>query len=274
VTSRSDAGTIYEFEPLADKPLRIHKVPTTKTSGDFRVCDPEGDGTHMLLVGSSALADQYMVKIDPSDGSVANHPLIGIGPNGYRVTRVETIPNGDSWQFFMICGTHIVLIDPDLDPASQQKFACKYAFNDMWKDAVNNRILLASSQSGGSCIHIIDLNDPEWAQAFMDLDPPGKIQTIRTNAADTRTKLANFTAPAWERDPLPVYLTTSCAPWSIAWPTARPTCRTPTSMPTTWVWHGNWWPRARCFVPTRDEIVSFSPVHVSIAHPAAGWRVC
>lgn len=199
------AGTIYLFEPLADTPLSTHEVSKTRTSGDFRVWDPEGDGAPIFVVGSSALADQYMVLIDPSDGSTKNHALKGIGPNGYRVTQVETIPNGEGWQYFMLCGTHIVLIDADLDPGSQRRFGCKYAFNDMWKDAENNKILLASAQSGGSCIHIIDLDDPQWPEAFMDLEPPGKIQTILDNAAKTRSQLANFTAPAWERKPVPVY---------------------------------------------------------------------
>ena len=56
----------------------------------------------MFLLGSSELADQHMVQIDPADGSTKSHPLTRIGDSGYRVTQVETIPDGDRWRYFMI----------------------------------------------------------------------------------------------------------------------------------------------------------------------------
>lgn len=205
------AGTIYEFEPLADQPQNIHKVGRIRGAGDFRVCNPEENG-HVYFVGSSALGDQSVVRIDSKNGERTLFEPRGIGSNGYRVSQVDTIPDGDSYKVFILCGSHIILLDPDMNPKTQKKFGSNYAYNDVWQDRTNNTVLLASAQSGGSCIHVIDLNDPQWGQAFMDLEPPGKIATILENAANTWTNLATFTAPDWERKPVPVYL--SAAPRS------------------------------------------------------------
>lgn len=202
-------GSIYQFEPLADQPISIHKVLAPDSIGDFRVCDPDGDGKYEVLLGTSALSAQGAVRFDPDTGEFLQYPLSRIGKNGYRVTQLETIPEGDSFQYVMICGTHIVLresLDPDED-ARQEKIACQYAFNDLWKDPASGKLLLASSQSGGSCVHIIDPAVPAWKAAFAGLEPPGKIATLIANTDAVWTQLSSFTPPTWERKPLPVYLT-------------------------------------------------------------------
>ena len=199
-------GVIYQFRPLAEKPFSANNVEAPTVIGELRVCDPDADGNHEILLGTSGLGDQAMVRFNPADGEMDEYRLAKIGDSGYRVTQAVTIPDGNSFVYFMICGTHVVLVSPALDRASEEMIAGRYAYNDMWKDPAD-RILLASSQSGGSCIHVIDPKQSGWKAAFSNLTPPGKIETILANTESVRKSLASFQQPAWQRSPLPVYLT-------------------------------------------------------------------
>ncbi|MDZ8117827.1 PQQ-binding-like beta-propeller repeat protein [Pontiella agarivorans] len=202
-------GSIYLFEALADRPYGRYPVELTDMVGDFRVCDPDGDGTAELLLGSSSLGNQGISRFDLDSKSYQEYTLPRkMGASSYRVTQVETIPKGDDFQYLMLCGTHIVLRD-DLNSTDQtppEMLGGTYAYNDLWKDDAG-RLILASSQSGGSCLHVIDPRTPGWKEAFSNLKPPGKIAEILKMTADVRARLATFKKPAWERDPVEVVLT-------------------------------------------------------------------
>jgi hypothetical protein len=206
-------GSIYQFEPLADLPFQTNAIGNTDSPdmiGEFRAADPDGDGVYEILMGTSGLGDQGGIRFDPVSGTYQPYPLTAIGDAGYRVTQTEAISDRGTNTYFMICGTHIVL-RPSLDTnvtATVEKIAGTYAYNDMWKDD-SGRILLASAQSGGSAIHIIDPAHPDWKTDFANLNPPGKIQTILANTESVWTQLETFTKPAWERDPVSVTLTSA-----------------------------------------------------------------
>lgn len=55
---------------------------------------------------------------------------------------------------------------------------------------------------------MLDLENEDWKDAYENLTPPGKIADILESTATTRNRLRQFERPAWERDPLPVYLMT------------------------------------------------------------------
>ncbi len=93
--------------------------------------------------------------------------------------------------------------------------ASKYSFNDMWKDPKRNKIILASSQSGGSCVHVLDLAHSNWKRAYTNLSPPGKIEAVLANTNAVRDHLQTYVRPARERDPLPVYLLSESVPDSV-----------------------------------------------------------
>ncbi|VGO20480.1 Lambda-carrageenase [Pontiella sulfatireligans] len=204
-------GSIYRFHAFDDLPFSTNSTPGLDMAGDFRICDPDGDGTNEVLIGTSGLNSQSASRFDLASETSQVYPLTAIGDAGYRVTQVETIPDGAGFQYFMICGTHIVLrssLDTNV-VATVEKIAGKYSYNDLWKDPANGKLLLASAQSGGSCIHIVDPRHADWKTDFANLNPPGKIQTILDNTAQVWTNLAGFSKPAWERDPVEVVLTSA-----------------------------------------------------------------
>ncbi|MGJ8642120.1 MAG: hypothetical protein ACSHX9_01825 [Luteolibacter sp.] len=208
--AQTTAGSLYEFEPLAEKPFRITKLDSKRTIGDFRVSDIDGDGDEEIFLGSTGmLRDSYVFRISPdaSDTQVAmiqDHRK-GIDKFGYRVVQPEIIADGDSYQYFVLFGSRILIADPSLNFAKAELLTGKYSYNDMCKDPLSGRIILASSQSGGSCVHIIDTGNNAWKKSYENLNPPGKIQTILDNTAAARKQLENFSRPAYEREPLPVY---------------------------------------------------------------------
>jgi len=125
---------------------------------------------------------------------------------GYRVTQPEVIKIKNKTTYFVITGNQIGLIDESLDPLKLEKLKGKYSFNSMWKDPMDNKLILGSAQSGGSCIHIINLKKPKWKQEYVKLIPPGKIKQILANTKETREALKKYTSPSWERPPLKTYL--------------------------------------------------------------------
>ncbi len=208
-------GSLYQFTPLANMPYDTDSLSSEynsswvpKVSGDFRVCDTDGDGTYEFLLGSSGLTDQYMIRIgnDGTSRTVLDVNALGLDDAGYRVTQSEVISDQGTDVYFVLCGTDLKLIPLDFNTSAAEEFRADYAFNDMWKDPASGKILLASAQSGGSCIHIINPSLTGWKSAYENLNPPGKIQTIKQNIQTVENNLAGFTAPAWEREPIDVYL--------------------------------------------------------------------
>jgi len=196
------SGRLYEFEPLAAKPFRKFRIPYNRSIGYLSVVD-----TRYVLLGSSTLSDQCAVEIDLRTGASRVYQLKRIGPNGYRVTQTEVVSFGKSHRYFFLCGNYAILLPPNFDEAKRETVVGRWAFNDMWRDRSNNRILLASAQSGGSAIHILDTSNPDWKSAFSKLDPPGKIQVMKANLSALRSQLRHFKRPPWERPPDPVLIT-------------------------------------------------------------------
>lgn len=215
-------GRIYLFKPLADLPFQMQEVPRKLVSGAigaFRVCDPDGDGVYEVLAGGSGGKDSArLYRCDPLRGTFEAFNLMEtfgryLG-RGYRVVQPTTIPDGPGYRYLALVGQHIVLIPPALDPAGAEILETRYSYNDLWKDPITGRIILASAQSGGSCIHLIDPRDPTWKDAYRNLTPPGKIATILENTERVRMGLKEFTPPAWEK-PQPVYLMSESIPDSV-----------------------------------------------------------
>ncbi|MDZ8120539.1 hypothetical protein [Pontiella agarivorans] len=214
LNTHQESGSIYLFEVLADLPFRSDDVFTKMRVGDFRAVDPDGDGTDEILMGASVnRPDGRIVRYDPLTGAQVEFNIYNTfnaecGP-GYRVAQTEPIPDGEgSFQYLLLYGDNIMLVPPDLDPANSTILSTRYAFNDLCKDPVSGRIILASAQSGGSCIHLIDPLHADWKMDYENLTPPGKIATILANTASARNHLNTFTKPAWERKQTPIYMMT------------------------------------------------------------------
>ena len=211
--SMQNNGNIYLFKILETTPYKIIKPTTVDGIGDLKVFDTDGDGVKDLVFGTSGGTQAsvsnlliYNVVKDTQKQYVldsVNNKLDGFG---YRVVQTEAINDGGIDKYFILFGSRVILVPKDFSINKTEVLACKYAFNDMWKDTQSNKILLASSQSGGSCIHVIDPSNPAWKSGYSNLSPPGKIDDILKNTASARNNLKNFIKPSWERSPMPVYL--------------------------------------------------------------------
>ena len=199
-------GSMYRFLPLADEPYDKKKISGIKTCSDFTVCDADGNGEADFIFGGSGLTNDPLTVHNPEAGGMRKLVLRGNGPNGYRVSLCEAIKDEGKPVYMALTGAHINLIPLDLSAAKIEKLGGTYAFNDLWRDPWSDKLLLASAQSGGSCIHVIDPSVPGWKAAFKALDPPGKIRAIRANTAQAWTHVKGFKAPAWEREPVAVYV--------------------------------------------------------------------
>ncbi|VGO18532.1 Lambda-carrageenase [Pontiella sulfatireligans] len=206
-------GYLHLFDVLADLPSLSRKCGMVV--GDFRALDPDGDGTDEILMGSSKNRDQgrairYDIASDKNtvlDISKTRKLNAACGA-GYRLPQTELLKNGSGGtQYAIFYGSNILLAPADLDGDKTEALTCRYAFNDMCKDS-EGRFILASAQSGGSCIHLIDPRQSNWKADYENLTPPGKIEAILANTAAARQQLETFKKPSYERDPVPVYFMT------------------------------------------------------------------
>lgn len=206
-----DRGVLYFFQPLKDKPFKTEKAHGKGPVGDLRIVQPDKSGNAQILLGSSSMIQEAgLFKLDLASDKKAELDVSLIKKSidnfGYRVLQAEYIPDRTSFKYFILFGARILLAPPNLDVKNTEVLTGKNSFNDLWRDAKTGKIILASSQSGGSCIHIIDPTISGWKAAYEALTPPGKIAAILTNTKTARDQLDKLKAPTWERQPLPVYL--------------------------------------------------------------------
>ncbi|MFC2113026.1 hypothetical protein ACFLTA_07145 [Bacteroidota bacterium] len=215
-------GSVYLFDPLEEKPYRTVALEKGRPLGEFRSGDVNHDGTEEILMGTSNMLDaSIMLQLNPTDGEQTLFKLSTLANKidrfGYRVVQPEIISSQGEDVFFILFGSRILLVPLDLNETDAEVLACKYSFNDMWNDRKNGKIVLASVQSGGSCIHIIDTKDPDWKEEYSNLEPEGKISEILKNTAVARSNLRQFEAPEWASSPRPpVYLMSESIPRSLA----------------------------------------------------------
>ena len=204
VNTNSTNGSIYLFDVLADAPYKIIDPMNAKPVGDVRVSNYFGDGKEKIFMGSSTSKNDTDLSVYTQNTQQSVHVdysqiINDLGGFGYRVVQTEIIPDGNSYQYFSLIGNSIALTAPNLNLNNTEKLLCKYSFNDLWHDHTNKRMILASSQSGGNAIHVIDYTNPNWKTAYRNLDPPGNIQVILDNTQAVRDNLENYTAPSWQR---------------------------------------------------------------------------
>lgn len=207
-------GNIYLFDVLGTTPKTASvKIESGKPIGDLKIADINGDGTQEILVGTSAHVNDASVVTLNTLNLTETQGLIDIasirnkvGAPGYRVTQPEVIPNGSSIQYFILHGPNILLVGQDLDINNAEILKGPASFNDMWRDPATNKIILASNQSGGSEIFIIDTSISTWKTAFVNFSESGKIKEVTENITNIENALANFTKPTWERNPLNIYV--------------------------------------------------------------------
>ncbi len=201
------AGTVYLFDVLADEPYQETKVVCANVVGDFRAIAQGNSQEDLILIGSTGHnKDMSISYFLPSSGEMIQHDIENLG-FGYNVTQSASITDNGVEKIMVLAGKHFSIFPKDFSTAAERHDG-KYAFNDMWKDDVSGKLLLASLQSGGSCIHIVDTEKEGWEEMITTIQPIGKIQRILDNTASYRSQLAGFTKPEWQREQLPVYMMT------------------------------------------------------------------
>ena len=211
VNSMQGAGAIYLFKPLADKPFDSNSLKSMRSPiGDLRVVDVNDDGNQELLLGSTKMQSQGIALYDPKTKSQKVISLKKISPIfskfGYRIAQTEVVEYQGEKSIFILYGNSLTIIPANMKKAKSSVVTGKYSYNDMWKDPATNKIILASSQSGGSSIHILDIAKNDWDKQFENLNPPGKISAILKNIDKVNQQLTHYQETKYKHKPLPVYL--------------------------------------------------------------------
>ncbi|WP_168565900.1 PQQ-like beta-propeller repeat protein [Crateriforma spongiae] len=207
-----DRGAFYLFKPFASQPKWLIRSPSPTVVGHVQVIPADDKTPPRILVGTSGHSSNMAVSILTTETDhqqtwqiPRRHPKID--SFGYRVVQPMVI-DADASDLVILVGNTLVRISADLDETQSRLYQADYSFHDAWMDHSNGQLILASAQSGGSCIHLIDVSQPGWEQVFQQIAPPGKIQAILDGSKAICEQLTHFRRPAWEREPLPVYLMT------------------------------------------------------------------
>jgi len=201
------AGTIYLFDVLADEPYQETKISSANVTGDCRIVPMGENQEDFILIGSSGHNNEMsLTYFLPSSGEMQKHDIDKLG-FGYNVTQSCLISDEGEDKIMSLVGKHFSIFPTDFSTGAERHDG-KYAYNDLWKDEATGLIILASEQSGGSCVHIIDTEQAAWKDELLALQPAGKLQRIIDNTDAYRTQLASFSKPSYQREQLPVYLMT------------------------------------------------------------------
>ncbi len=210
IWSTSATGHLYCFDPLEQKPYEIKQLQGG--IGDLRPVDLDADGSDEIVFGAtSMIQDAHVSTFDIGKTRQEKFDIQNLRRKvdgfGYRVVQSELIKDGGEKKLFVLFGSKILLPPADLskaNPDNTEVLANRFSYNDMWKPDNANLIVLASTQSGGSCVHLIDINNPDWKKEYENLLPPGKVTSILVNTEKARQQLKSFTKPEWEKEVPPV----------------------------------------------------------------------
>ncbi len=215
-----DRGAIYLFDALADNPIRRIETSSTSPIGELRVSDFDGDGTKEILLGTSSHQNNSgFTRLNLKDDTQEVYELKKLG-FGYSVVQPEVITDVNTEKYMFLVGNQMLLLGTNLDKDSEQKITTKYSYYDMWKQPGTSKIVLASCQSGGSQIHVMNTAVSGWKGAYKSLIPKGKIQKILENTAKIRTNLESYLKPVDQREARDVYFMTESTSNGVAKTTA------------------------------------------------------
>ncbi|MBJ2173598.1 PQQ-binding-like beta-propeller repeat protein [Aureibaculum sp. A20] len=212
--SMNGDGSIYLFNPLEKLPFETVSVQKRGPYGDLRVVDANSDGSSEILLGrTGAQAKGMTFRIidtkSPNKQSVQDlnkaKDKASLKRGMYRVIQPEVIDNNGKPAYMSLFGSNIIISNIGEPQAAAEVIPTRFSFNDMFKDPNSNKVILASAQSGGSAIHIIDFSNKEWKNGYKKLNPPGKIQEILTNSAEIKQNLKGYKKPSYQKESAPVY---------------------------------------------------------------------
>ncbi|WP_303317258.1 PQQ-binding-like beta-propeller repeat protein [Flavivirga abyssicola] len=211
--SMSGPGSVYFFKPLEAKPYQTIKLKKRGPFGDLKVVDVNNDGNSEILLGrvGAKAKGNYFTIIDTKTNKQSLFDLNKIKERKvlnrgmYRVIQPEVVSNKGKKAHIVLQGSNLVISDFGDEEADAEVLPTRFSFNDMFKDPNSNKVILASAQSGGSAIHIIDFDSKKWKKEFRELNPPGKIQDILANTSGIKNNLIKFKKPKYQKKSATVY---------------------------------------------------------------------
>lgn len=211
--SMSGPGSVYLFKPLEALPYQTIKLKKRGPFGDLKVVDVDNDGNSEILLGrvGAKAKGNYFSIINIKDhnqtlfdlNKIKNRQALNRGM--YRVIQPEVVTNNNKAAYIALQGSNLVISDFENPVAEAEIVSTRFSFNDMCKDTASNKVILASAQSGGSAIHIIDFDNKNWKKEYRKLSPPGKIQDILNNTDAIKSKLKGFKKPKYQQESATVY---------------------------------------------------------------------
>ena len=219
-----NVGTLYFFNPLDDLPFKTKAIKRNKSTkekfklrpiGDLKIVDYDNDGFQEVVLGASAHVQDMVVSTFNTKNDQFSFNKITKISFGYDISQTEVVSQNGKNMYFTRAGSKIHLYEPGASEKDLERIVGKYAYNDICKIPNTNKVAFASSQSGGSAIHIIDLDNPKWKKSFKNLVPKGKITTILKNTNEIKANLKKYTKPVSENKSQKVYLMTEKIPSNL-----------------------------------------------------------
>lgn len=214
-------GTLYFFNVLEDLPYKKVKIQAAaelkrkiriRPIGDFKVSDINKDGSEEIILGSSAHANDLLVSTYSLVSDKFSFNRITKVKFGYDIAHSAIIEQNKQTTYLTRVGSQIHLYTPNSKEKEVERLMSTYAYNDMVKDELTGNIILASAQSGGSNIHIINTENKNWKNDFKNLKAKGKIAKIIENTNTIQKDLNKFKKSESQSKSQPVYLMTEGVP--------------------------------------------------------------
>ncbi|MFI3321455.1 MAG: hypothetical protein R3Y50_02910 [Rikenellaceae bacterium] len=201
IHSMAGTGTLYLFEPLASKPYKTITPQKTCALGSMTAIDSrDGEGAKILMGTTSMRANSGLWEVDIENDTQSSYYATVDGRGrvdsfGYRLGLGFTVNDGGEDKTAYLFGRQLLIMSGE---HNAQILSSKYSFYDAVKDPTDTKLILASEQSGGSSIHIIDTKDSEWKRGFENIEPKGKLATILANSDKIKEQIELFKLPEWE----------------------------------------------------------------------------
>ncbi|MFC7293079.1 hypothetical protein [Hirschia litorea] len=200
INQNNATGSLYLFKPLADTPYKI--IPSeVSVVGSLTTFDADGDGDGIreIMLGNSGTeksAQAAIVSIETGDSKlISMNKIAKKNGFGYRVVQPQILDEKDGKTLAFLYGSRFILQPMESKKQKTITLESRYSFNDIWVDETSKKFILASVQSGGSAIHIIDPANPKWRKEYETISPPGKLASILANTAKVRAQLDAYTPP-------------------------------------------------------------------------------